>query len=102
MCRGQLRGVEQPIELFSVSSAAIQPVNADTWNNYDAALSLFEHGQLSEAAELLRTIDPITLDTAPVRFLADHIQKELDRERRRRSTDKQGKRESGVIMLGTK
>jgi adenylate cyclase len=100
MCRAHLRGVEQPIELFSVST--IEPINAAVWNNYDTALSLYECGQLSEAAELLRTIDPASLDTAPVRFLAEHIQTELDRLRHRRRTDKAGKHELGVIRLGTK
>jgi adenylate cyclase len=102
MCRAHLRGVEQPIELFSVSSAAIESVAQAAWKDYAAALSLFERGQFTEAVDTLRAIDPRSLNTAPVQFLADHIQRELDRQRRRRSTDKNCMGESGVITLGLK
>jgi adenylate cyclase len=100
MCRAHFRGVEQPIGLFSVSLATTEPGNTAAWNDYDTALSLYECGQLSEAAELLRTIAPKSLGMQPVRFLAEYIQKEIDRERLRRSTDKAGQCEQGLITLG--
>jgi adenylate cyclase len=102
VCRAQIRGIQRPIELFGVSSAAIEPTRAVLWNSYDMALSLFERGQLSEAGGVLRTIDPKLIELAPVQFLAEHVQKELDRQRHRRSTDKTGNRQNGVITLGTK
>ena len=62
MCRARIRGVEQPIELFSVSPAPIEPIAAAAWKNYNVVLSLFERGQLSEAAELLQTIEPTSIE----------------------------------------
>jgi adenylate cyclase len=101
VCRARVRGVQLPVELFSVCPATIDAPAAAAWKNYDAALAMFECGKLPEAAELLRELHT-SVDAVPARFLAEHIQKELDRQRDRRSTDKQGKGESGVITLGTK
>ena len=102
ICRARIRGVDQPMELVSVSPAPIEPIAAAAWKNYNAVLSLFERGELSEAAELLQTIEPTSIKLAPIRFLAEHIQKELNRQRSRRSTDKAEVRQRGVIALGTK
>jgi hypothetical protein len=102
LCRARVRGVERPLELFGVSPSTSETNTAAVWDSYSTALSLFEQGQLAEAVRQLGTIDPASLNGAPIRFLADYIQKELGRKRDRRTSDKTGHREKGVISLGIK
>jgi adenylate cyclase len=102
ICRARIRGVYQPIQLFQVSAAKSEPVEDATWKSYGEALLLFENGQLAEAAEMLRTILPTHSKTVPAQFLAEHIQHELNRQLRRRSTDTSDGRQAGIITLGAK
>jgi adenylate cyclase len=102
ICRARIRGVREPMDLYDVFPATREPMAAAAWKNYETALLLFEHGQLIEAAELLQAADSSMNEVVPVRFLAEHIQKELGRRRRRRSTDRSGSCPSGIITLGTK
>jgi adenylate cyclase len=102
ICRARIRGVHQPVELFHVSAAMSEPVEDAAWRSYDEALLLFENGRLSEAAEKLRTTFPTNSKAVPTQFLAEHIQHELNRQRRRRSTDTANGRQAGIITLGAK
>jgi adenylate cyclase len=102
ICRARIRGVQEPVQLFDVSPAALEPTAAADWKTYERALALFEQGQLAEAAELLLVADTSTIEVAPLRFLAEHVQKELGRRHRRRSSDRSGSCPSGIITLGTK
>jgi adenylate cyclase len=102
LCRARIRGVREPMDLYDVSPSMLEPEAAATWKNYERALSLFEHGQLTEAAESLQSVVSSTSEGTPGRFLAEHIQRELGRRRRRRSSDRSSNCPSGVITLGTK
>ena len=61
--------------------------SSSAWQAYHEALQYFEQGRLQEAADRLATIDP-ALSEIPSRFLAEHLNRELARQNRRRSTDK--------------
>jgi hypothetical protein len=100
ICRVRMRGVRQPVDLFSICSVATDAALSAAWRAYDTALEAFEKGQLSEAAQLLRTIDQST-STVPTRLLADEVQRAISRQRRRRSTDGPG-RHDGTIIVGRK
>ena len=101
LCRARLRGTQQPIDLFTLSSAATDATQRAAWDAYDTARSLFERGQLSEAAKLLQTIDR-AITQVPADFLAQHVQRELGRKQRRRSTDKADGQSGPVITLSAK
>jgi adenylate cyclase len=101
VCRARMRGIDAPIELFTVCPASRSECSR-AWQAYHEALQCFEHGRLKEAADHLTTIDQAIRDI-PSRFLAEHIQRELARQnRRRRRTDLGTENSRGVITLGTK
>jgi adenylate cyclase len=101
ICRAQIRGFEQPVDLHSLSLANSDADSAIAWQTYHEALQLFEQGRLQEAAEHLATIDTATTEI-PSRFLADNLNGELARQRRRRSTDRGSDTSRGVIKLSAK
>jgi predicted metallo-beta-lactamase superfamily hydrolase len=56
---------------------------------------------MQAAADQLASIDPAVSDV-PSRFLLEHVQRELARQHRRRSTDKASESSCGVIVLNSK
>jgi adenylate cyclase len=97
VCRARLRGVEQPVDLFAVSLATMDKASSAQWHDYDLALSLFEQGRFSDAADVLRSMDQ-TIRAIPIRFLADEAERALGRQRRRRSGDELGHTD-GIVAL---
>ena len=71
------------------------------WRAYHNALQSFEDGRLQQAAAQLPKIEQ-ALSEIPSRFLAEHVNRELARHNRRRSTDKEGDTWRGVIKLSKK
>jgi adenylate cyclase len=100
ICRVRMRGVRQPVDLFRIYPEAADAALTAAWRAYDTALEAFEKGQLSEASEMLRTIDQST-STVPTRLLADEVQRAIRRKHCRRSTDQPG-RHDGMIIVGRK
>jgi class 3 adenylate cyclase len=82
ICKAQLRGIEEPVDLYGIwSTSTAEPENV--LDRYAKALALFERGQLDAAAHILRQIDPTTTGL-PIEFLAGHIDRELGQPCRRR------------------
>jgi adenylate cyclase len=101
LCRARMRGLPQPIDLFTLSGAAANEAERAAWRAYDAALSLFEDGQLNDAAHVLQSIDDSSADV-PLQFLAQQVARELGRAQRRRRTDAAGSTPQGVVTLNAK
>jgi adenylate cyclase len=101
ICRARLRGMKQPLNLFTVHSTATDADLSAAWDIYHVALHLFEQGKLREAAEKLQSIDA-AVSGVPARFLAEQVQLQLGRQQHRRSTDRRGSDDGAVITLGGK
>jgi class 3 adenylate cyclase len=101
VCRARMSGIDHPLELFAVCPAATNEQSLVAWRAYDAALQCFEQGRFQEAADHLATID-FTISDTPGRFLAEHVNRELARQNRRRSTDQRSEPFCGVITLPKK
>jgi hypothetical protein len=101
ICRAALPGLPQPVNLYSVRPVSDDRRQDRTWRIYDEALRRFEQGRYQHAAEALETFDPTVTDV-PVQFLSEQIQRELNREFRRRSTDKPATERNGVITISAK
>ncbi len=101
ICRAEIRGFEQPVELYGVRLATSDSDSSSAWQAYHKALQCFEHGHLQEAADNLSTIDP-AIREVPSRFLAEYLTRELARQNRRRSTDSESDTSRGVITLNSK
>jgi adenylate cyclase len=101
VCTTRVPGVETPVELFSVQSIAAGNRAANGWQTYEQALHYFEAGDLLAAADCLATTDQTDREI-PVRFLTEHVQRELGRQENRRSTDRTRRPLSGVITLSAK
>lgn len=101
VCRARVPGFDQPVDLYSLFSARADQRLSAAWQSYDEALRCFEQGRLTEAADNLATIDA-SIGEIPSRFLSDHVQRELARQHRRRSTDPMTNGSHGVITLGSK
>jgi hypothetical protein len=97
----RLPGVETPVELFSVQTIAAGHRAAAGWQKYSQALNNFEAGDFQTASEILATLDQTDREI-PVRFLAEHVQRELGSLQNRRSTDRSRKPVTGVITLSAK
>src|SRR5262249_37411402 len=91
----------RPIDLFSVGQVFARPGTQASWRIYGEALRSFERGELDEAAELLATIGP-SRDEIPANFLAEQVQREIDRAHRRRSTDRRNESVLVVIRFGSR
>jgi adenylate cyclase len=98
ICRAGFRGFEQPVDLYGVCLAASDSNSSSAWQTYQEALRCFEHGSLKDAAANLAKIDS-NISEIPSRFLAEHVDRELARKKRRRSTDKGDSNFCGVIKL---
>ena len=101
VCTARISGLDQPVELYTVCPPSSDERSSAAWRAYQAALQHFEQGRLQEAADQLATIDP-AMSEIPSRFLAEHLNRELARQNRRRSTDKGNDTSRGVITLNTK
>jgi adenylate cyclase len=98
ICRARLRGVEQPVNLFTISIPSWADSVRDAWAIYGSALRSFERGELDDAARLLRSLDP-SIVAVPARFFADEVQRAQGQQHRRRSTDGQAEC-LGIVTLG--
>jgi len=101
LCRARMRGLQEPIDLYAISSPTIDENVAAAWSAYGKALTLFESGALAEAADLLQTVDQ-SIAEIPLQFLTRHIARERGRAHRRRSTDTGSAANSPVITLSAK
>jgi class 3 adenylate cyclase len=101
ICRAKMRGFDQAVDLYGVVPAAADEPATMAWQTYQQALCHFEEGRLQEATDQLTTIDS-TIRDVPSRFLLEHVQRELARQNRRRSTDKKSDSPRGVIVLNAK
>jgi adenylate cyclase len=101
ICRAQMRGFDQPVDLYGIAAASTSGDAPTAWRIYEGALQQFEQGSVQEAAEQLATIDT-AIREIPSRFLSEHLQRELARQNRRRSTDKNSDVSRGVIALRAK
>jgi adenylate cyclase len=98
LCRAELPGVSDSVDLFGLCPAQAQDELAATREVYRRALGHFEKGELHIAAELLGPLPLV--DNPPVRFLSDAIQRQLGKQLGRRSTDAAAARPPCVIRLG--
>ncbi len=101
ICHARMLGLKRPIDLFSVCTGTLDQRLSEAWHIYGEALKAFETGRLKEALGILATID-VNIPEIPSRFLIEHVQRELSRLHRRRSTDEIGEGSRGVIALGAK
>jgi adenylate cyclase len=101
VCRARMPGLDRPVELYTVCPATSDEQLSMAWRAYHEALECFEQGQLQDAAEQLAKIQS-RLSDIPSRFLAEHVDRELARQNRRRSTDRASDNSRGVITLSAK
>ena len=87
VCRARMPGLDRPVELFAVCPAVERQKIIDGVACYHDVLQDFEQGHLQQAADCLAMIDP-AIREVPVRFLAEHLSRELARQNRRRSSDR--------------
>lgn len=67
ICRSQLKGIQQPIDLFEAIPEGSEKLSSDHFRKYDAALSAFESEEFQRTIDLLMdlqarspTDDPVT------------------------------------------
>jgi class 3 adenylate cyclase len=86
--KAQLRGIEEPVDLYAVWNASTTDLE-NVCDRYAKALALFERGHLDAAAHILQQVDPTTT-SLPISFLANHIDRELGQPCRRRGDPSPG------------
>jgi adenylate cyclase len=101
MGRFQLAGIEQPVNLYGVCAHTELAGLSNVIRRYETALLAFESGNLQQAVALLNGLCGRT-DELPAQFLAQHIEEELGRAKRRRRADELRKVAYGVIPLDVK
>jgi adenylate cyclase len=101
VCRAQLPGIDAPVDLHGIKPTRTTMACELAIDEYSDALRLFEKGELEQAAAILATIDPQTV-VPPARFLAEHIERELGRNKRRRSSDGLPPTSRGIISINVK
>jgi adenylate cyclase len=101
ICRALMPGLREPIDLHAVRQSENDEGLSATWRLYDEALRHFEQRRYKDAADILESIDAKGTEI-PWRFLSDEVQRELGRQKRRRSTDRKGACLDGVIELNAK
>ena len=101
VCRAELPGLRQPVDLYAVSTSPRAAHVAAAWQVYDEALRQFERGQVQVAQNTLTSIDAAVAQV-PSRFLAEQVERELGRQLSRRTTDRPTGRTAGVIALSAK
>ena len=97
VCRARMPGLRESTDLYAVRLSTSDDRLSAAWQLYDEALRHFEEGGFQDAAAILATIDP-AVTGIPSRFLGAEVQRELGRQQRRRSTDRQSA-SGGVIAL---
>jgi len=85
ICRAQLPGIAEPVDLFGVRQATAEPVATAQLAKYKRALEAFEAGRLEETARTLNEIDATS--GVPTAFLAAQTDLQLRGRERRRSSD---------------
>jgi adenylate cyclase len=100
VCRARVLGVKEPVDLFSVALATNDTIFSAEWTAYDTALGLFEQGRLADASAVLSSIAP-SIGGIPARFLAEEVERAVNRQRRRRNTDRHGESD-GIVEVGGK
>jgi adenylate cyclase len=101
VCRARMPGLDRPVDLYTVCPATSDEQTSTTWRAYHEALGSFEQGRLQDAADQLVKIQSRFRDI-PGRFLAEHVNRELARQNRRRSTDRGSDTSRGVITFSAK
>jgi adenylate cyclase len=101
VCRAGLPGLNQPVDLYAIELVADEPSRSDAWRAYSEALLHFEQGRYQQAADELARIEPPVADV-PSQFLVQRVQRELNCELSRRSTDKPASERNGVITISVK
>ena len=99
ICRAQLPGIEEPVDLYAVWPHSDAELPADC-HRYAMALAQFEAGKIETALEMLRQLDPTT-SRLPIEFLAGYIERALG-QTGRRSCDPAPGPFRGVISLNVK
>jgi adenylate cyclase len=97
LCQAQLRGAEQAVELFGITTAPSSHTLRDDWFIYGTALELFEQGEFVEAMDALQPLRERST-AVPLRFLACEIERALGRQQCRRSTDRRTAK-NGIVAL---
>jgi len=100
VCRALMPGLREPIDLYAVRQLTNDAHSSAAWQFYDEALRHFEQGRYEDAADILDSID-VKGTEIPWRFLTDEVQRDMGRQKRRRSTDRKGA-SGGVITLNAK
>ncbi|HEX3601502.1 MAG TPA: adenylate/guanylate cyclase domain-containing protein [Lacipirellulaceae bacterium] len=101
VCRANMPGLQQPVDLYAVASSESEVRNAHRWLVYDRALLQFEQGDFEAAAETLAAVDA-TIVEVPSQFLLERVERELGQKLRRRSTDNAATSAAGVIAITAK
>lgn len=103
VCRAQMPGLQEPVDLFAVRAATNNEPLAQVWHAYDRALKQFESGNLEAAADILASIDEEEAAAGvPWNFLTERVRNEQGRKLRRRTSDKPPVRSDGVVQLVNK
>lgn len=98
VCRAQMPGLQQPMNLYVVRSSTPDEKLTSSWQTYSEALGQFEQGSFEAAAETLANMDEAITDV-PWRFLRERVRNESGRTLRRRNSDKPTNLPNGVITL---
>jgi len=100
ICRAELPGIDEPVDLYGIRSHTTDSHQSPAIDAYGRALRLFEQDKLRQAADVLANVDSAD-EPVPIRFLAEHIQRELNRQRRRKAYRGDSRRR-GIIALNDK
>jgi adenylate cyclase len=101
VCCARLPGLPRPVDLYAVELASDEVNRFAEWSVYAEALVHFEQNRYEEAADRLATLDAAIAEV-PTRFLNEQVQRELNRELRRRSTDTPAAGRCGVVTISAK
>jgi adenylate cyclase len=101
ICRGRLPGIKEPVDLYGIFPANVEPSFASEISDYRHALELFEAGQLAESARCLKGLTT-PFARVPARFLAEHVEPLLLQQQGRRKSDTAAAQSDGVITLNVK
>ncbi len=101
VCRAGMPGLQQPVDLYSVSSGEKSELLTHAWQTYDRALRHFEKNEYQNAINTLSDVNKSLIDI-PTRFLLERARRELGRGLGRRFTDKPVASADGVIALAAK
>jgi hypothetical protein len=89
------------VDLFAIQDSEKAASLSESWRLYGEALQCFEDGQNLQAAEILGTLESAMGDL-PYQFLNEQLERALNRELRRRSTDKPAAERKGVVKINAK